>query len=365
AGTTAGLYRSVDNDARWKRLLGDVVVNTILVDPGDSQSITIGTDDAGILKSTDYGESFVPVNQGFTQRQVGAVAVQPGKHDVFYAGINLDRQFGGFFLSRDRGQTWVALNDGLGKAVAAINAILPLESSDEVFLGTSFGLFKGVPEKEEWSLVDENSELAVNDLDIDKKQNLLFLACRDGVYKFDLARKTLTKNELPSSDIEVTSVLVDEAQRMVFAGSERGVFRSRDSGDSWRNQSRGLTELSVKMLQKSGSRLLCGTKSGLFSSEDQGETWSLSKGVFPIEIVSIEVSPFSRNQVVAANALSGYFFTSRNAGIDWEVVDLGQSLPRVSSFAFESSGDLLAGTFTEGVLQIRSRSAGDQVVAAK
>jgi len=365
AGTTAGLYRSVNNGARWKRLLGDVVVNTILIDPGDSQTVTIGTDDAGILKSTDYGESFVPVNEGFAQRQVGAVAVQPGKHDVFYAGINLDRHFGGFFLSRNRGRTWVACNDGLEKAVAAINAILPLGSSGEVFLGTSFGLFRGVPEKEEWSLVDETSGLAVNDLDIDKEENLLFLACRDGIHRLDLAETTLTKNELLSVVSEVTTVLVDQAQRMVFAGSEKGVFRSRDSGNSWRNQSRGLSGASVKTLEKSGSRLLCGTKSGLFSSDDQGETWSISQGVFPIEIVSIKVSPFSRDQVVAANVLSGYFFTSSNGGIDWEVVDLGQSLPRVSSFAFTSSGDLLAGTFTEGVLQIRSHSERDQVAAVK
>jgi ligand-binding sensor domain-containing protein len=254
----------------------------------------------------------------------------------------------------------------LREAVANIHTILPLDSSDVVFLGTSRGLFKGVPEKEEWTLVDGTSGLAVSDLDIDRGEKLLFLACPDGIHQLDLAEGKLTKHYLATAESEVTSVMVDDEQQLVYAGTGRGVYQSRDKGASWRIKSKGLSGASVETLEQSGSRLLCGTKSGLFFSDDQGESWSPSQGVFPIEIVSIKANPFSKDQVVAANMLSGYFFTSRNGGVNWEVTHLGPSLSKISSFAFTASGDLLAGTVTEGVFQIVPRSEGNRIaVAAK
>ncbi len=352
AGTTAGLYRSVNNGADWKQLLKDVVVNTILIDPNDSQTVMLGTDDAGVLKSTDAGHSFLPANEGFTQRQVGAVAVQPGTKDVFYAGVALDRQFGGFFLSRDRGRTWASFNKGLGKVVPNIHTILPLDSPELVFLGTSGGLFRGVPEKEEWSLVGGTSGLTINNLDIHRGQKLLFLACPDGMYQLDLSEERLTRQVLAADDPKVTSVLVDRERNLVYAGTSRGVYRSRDQGASWQIKSKGLSGASIETLEKAGPNILCGTKSGLFFSNDNGESWSPSGGVFPIEIGSIRANPSSQEQVVAANVLSGYFFVSVNGGLSWEVTDLGPSLSKISSLAFTSSGDLLAGTVTEGVFQI-------------
>ena len=363
AGTTAGLYRSVNNGAQWKQLLGDVVVNTILVDPRDSRTVTIGTDDAGVLKSDDYGESFVPVNDGFIQRQVGAVAVQPGSTDTFYAGVTLDRHFGGFFMTRNGGRTWTACNSGLGKAAAKINAILPLESSEELFLATSRGLFRGVPEKVDWALVEGTSGIFVNNLAADKQKSLLFLACRDGIRTLNLVDgKTAVQGLV---DLEVTSILVDAERSWIFAGTNQGVFRSRDRGVSWRNTSKGLSGASVEILERAGSRLLCGTKSGLFIGDDYGEDWSPGQGVFPLEIVSIKANPISTDQVVASNVLSGYYFTSQNGGVDWQVTDLGSSLSRISSFAYTAAGELLAGTMTEGVLQIVSQSKGNRLAVAR
>jgi ligand-binding sensor domain-containing protein len=265
-------------------------------------------------------------------------------------------------MTRNGGRTWVAFNSGLGKAVAKINAILPLESSEELFLATSRGLFRGVPEKEDWALVEGTSGISVNDLAADELKRILFLACRDGLRMLNLVDGKAAMRGL--ADLEVTSVLVDVERSWIFAGTSQGVFRSRDRGVSWRNTSTGLSGASVEILERAGSRLLCGTKSGLFVSENFGESWSPGQGVFPLEIVSIKANPISADQVVASNVLSGYLFTSRNGGLDWQVTDLGSSLSKISSFAYTAAGELLAGTMTEGVLQIVPQEE-DRLIAAK
>jgi len=363
AGTTAGLYRSVNNGSHWTRLLADVVVNSILVDPRDSRTITLGTDDAGVLKSTDYGESFVPVNSGFTHRQVGVVAVPDDSPEVIYASVALDRHFGGFFLSRDRGRTWMVYNSGLGTAAANINAILPSNFSKTVFLGTNQGLFRGVPEKEEWSLIEGTSGVVVGDLDVDPERRLLYAACSDGLRRLDIAEGKLAKYEIVPENPQITSVLVDNVHKLAFAGTRQGVYVSGDGGVSWKIRSKGLEGSAVNTLEKSESTLLCGTESGLFFSEDHGESWKRGAGVFPVSVVSIKVNPFSPDYVVAANMLSGHFLSSADGGQSWQVTELGPSLSRVSSFAFTSAGDLLAGTFTEGVFQIVQRSGGHRLAA--
>ena len=365
AGTTAGLYRSVNNGSSWRLLLDDVVINTVLVDPRDSRTVIVGSDDAGILKSTDYGETFLPLNEGFSQRQIGAVAVHPGSTEVFYAGVTLDRHFGGFFVSGDQGGTWTNFNEGLGKAVASIQAILPSTSSDEVFLGTGVGLFRGVPKKERWVLVDGTEGLAVGDLAVDHRRELLFLVSAGGFYELDLRKGNFRQRNIPTPDSVVTSILVDEQEDLLFLGAGDGVYRSRDKGASWQLRAKGLSGASVNTLEKSGKRLLCGTKNGLFSSDNRGESWSPSQGVFPIEIVSVEANPVSDEHVVAADLLAGHFFVSGDSGRSWEIAELGPVLSRISSFDYTSAGELLVGTFTEGIVRIVSQSDENRMASVE
>ena len=150
----------------------------------------------------------------------------------------------------------------------------------------------------------------------------------------------------------MTSILVGPAPDTIFAGTLEGVYRSQDNGLSWHLKSSGLSGASVKTLERSGRRLLCGTTSGLFFSEDNGDIWSACGEVPSLEILSIKANPSLPDEVVAANLLSGYFFVSQDGGLSWDTLELGASLSKVSSFAFTSAGDLIAGTATEGVLRL-------------
>jgi photosystem II stability/assembly factor-like uncharacterized protein len=75
--------------------------------------------------------------------------------------------------------------------------------------------------------------------------------------------------------ITTFALVVDGADsRTVFAGTTRGVYRSRDGGKAW--QAAGLQEVTVTALvQMPADGTLCaGTEhEGLYCSADRGETW--------------------------------------------------------------------------------------------
>ena len=69
AGTTLGLFKSPDGGKTWRQLSSEQV-NWMVFDPGDPHTLYLATEFAGILKSTDSGETFRPVNAGFANHRL-------------------------------------------------------------------------------------------------------------------------------------------------------------------------------------------------------------------------------------------------------------------------------------------------------
>ena len=101
AGTTEGLYRTVDAGAAWKLMTpSDIIINDIYVDPKNSQHILMATDRSGVLESDDGSVSFHASNQGFSERQVSSMVVDPNHPGTIYVGVLNDKRFGGVFTSK-------------------------------------------------------------------------------------------------------------------------------------------------------------------------------------------------------------------------------------------------------------------------
>ena len=152
-------------------------------------------------------------------------------------------------------------------------------------------------------------------------------------------------------DRDVACVLTDPATGTAYIGTEMGVFRSEDEGRTWSIRVEGLPYISVNDLSLVQKRLFAATKKGLFYSDDRGDHWAQAKGIFPIEIAAVSGGPDS-DEVVAADPLVGYLFTSRDLGSTWEAVNVGLELSRIQSLSRTPAGELLAGTLAEGVYRI-------------
>jgi photosystem II stability/assembly factor-like uncharacterized protein len=356
AGTTEGLYRSVNGGESWDLLLPGVVINALVIHPLDGRRILLGTDDAGVLSSVDRGATFSSSNEGFIQRQIAAVASRSMDREEYFVAVAKDGAHGGFFLSANGGRAWSAHNEGLSDVIAGIRTILPSQRSRSVYLGTVRGIYRGVPGGEPWERLPGTERLYVNGLQfLDEDESRLLVAAREGVFRADSARGRPTRLTIPVYDREVFSAFVDRATGKIYIGTEMGVFRSDDGGDGWQIKVKGLPFVPVNDVRRVGSRLFAATRNGLFLSGDEGESWFRGDGVFPIDIVAVE-SGGDGGHVLAADPLVGYLFSSDDEGSTWEAFLLSQDLSRISALSRTASGKILAGTLSEGVVEIVPRS---------
>ena len=354
AGTTVGLFMSSDGGGSWRNLISDVVVNSVVTDPQDGRVILVGTQDAGVLKSDNGGGTFSPSNQGFVHRKVAALAGDPGHSQRFYASVVFDQDYGGFFVWDSSSLTWERFNEGLGEGANSIRSILPSLHSRRVYLGTSSGLFRGVPSQAGWQPVEAARSLSILDLAFaNDVETGLFLATVKGLFLLDLKQDELRELDIPLNDGKVSSVLYDESSDHLFAATDIGVFRSQNRGKTWTGKSRGLPDSPVSSLEKNGERLFCGTREGLFQSDNFAEFWSSCPGVYPVDIVAVQSNPVAKEQLIAADSLVGHLFRSDDSGATWRVLNPEPAGSRITSLAFGSSGQLLAGTASDGILQIQ------------
>ncbi|UCF39126.1 MAG: hypothetical protein JSU96_09930 [Acidobacteriota bacterium] len=353
AGTTEGLYQSLDGGDNWNSLLPGVVINAMVIDPRDNRNILLGTDDAGVLSSRDGGLTFLSSNDGFSHRQVSAVASRSAIAEEYFAAVVLDGSYGGFFSSNDKGKRWTPFNEGLGDARAGITTILPARNSAEVWLGTSGGIFVGTPHESEWARIPGSESLIVTGLDFaDPKEQSVIVSAEQGVFRVTSQDLRAVQLTIPVYDRQVYSVYSTKDRSKTFIGTEMGVFLTEDQGKTWEIRVDGLPYTPVNSIRKIGDRLFCATRSGLYVSDNEGKKWQQAPGVFQIEITAIEQASADPSIILAADPVAGYLFLSVDQGYTWQPLNVGPIVSRVSSLSLTESGDVLAGTLAEGVYQI-------------
>ncbi len=357
AGTTAGLFVSRDGGTSWRMLINDIVVNAVAVQPGRPDTILVGSDDAGILKSVDGGSTFAVSNEGFIHRQISALVQGPSENSL-YAAVPQDGSWGGFFLSDDGGGSWRPYNDGLGAEVGSIRSILPSRSG-RVYLSTAAGLFAGVPGQDAWTPLKGGKDTSFIDMVFqDRDEKALLLSSSKGLFRFDLESDRLQAVKLPVYEGQINGLYRDSETGFLFAAGEIGVFRSKDGGQSWETKVKGLPPIPVNVVQGAGRDLYAGTRNGLYVSRDGGESWSLCRSVYPLDIITLTANPMRSSEVFAAESAGGFLFRTEDGGDSWTPI-APQNRSRVARMIYTTSGKLLAGTLSEGVYRLDHASSGE------
>lgn len=182
----------------------------IAVDPRNTtdQVIYIATNDGGIWKSTDGGNTWAPKTDYMPSLWMGAVALDPANPSIVYAGtggnFNNEGSFGqvGVFKSIDAGQTWQQLLNSsfFLQNLNIIRIVVP--SSNIVLVASTGGLFRSA----------------------------------DGGLNFG-NNSPLFNNGLPVLNGFISDLHVDTATNTtVYAAvNGSGIFRSTDSGVTFTN----------------------------------------------------------------------------------------------------------------------------------
>ena len=312
AGTTLGLFKTSDSGKTWRHLTYEQV-NWMVFDPADSHTIYLATEYAGILKSNDAGESFQPVNVGFSNHNLNQVT---GAGTSLYASSNYEGRFGGVFASIDGGLNWM------------------LRANEDVLSGRNLNSLAAVP----------------------SHANLLFAASSDGVLKsIDGGRnwmRLLTQPRIivPGHPVaerpRINALRAVEADKLtLWAGTEAGLFRSVNSGLTWQAvKAPGITGVPVSAIYVpavGATRLVVRTRSALFVSTDSGTTWRPS--VLPDDsyyLYDIALSMDAGGPMLAATSRG--ILRSDDDGGQWTLVTDGVPASTVESVRFHPERKLEA-----------------------
>ncbi len=318
AGTTEGLFVSDDASASWRLATAkDLVVNAIAALP---DSVVIGTDGAGVLRSTDGGRTFTTANAGFSEQLVSRVLFQPGTGRLV-VGVSGDRFHSGVLTAAKTEGPWTKLGEGLeGREVLALSLTGPetlAGTDDGVFLSQSHcGLWRRLP-------------TAIAGLDVHPRavdvaalgEDVFLVATDQGLLRSTDAGATWKRQTLGLASSVLAVAASARPGGLAVATTPLGFFRSSDGGATWQQTSQGLeagTIHRVALLPGDDRILFAATKTGLLRSADQGRTWERRGSGLPLsDIAGLAFAPDGRT-VYASDFTNGGVFVSGDAGDTWE-----------------------------------------------
>ena len=359
AGTTEGVWLSMNRGETWKPVTDkDLVVNALISQPDGT--LLLGSEGAGVLRSSDFGRTWVASNAGFSERFISRVLFDPDGKRVL-AGVWGDAHYGGVFTASHLPGTWTHLDDGLfGRQVLSL-ALL----NGTILAGTDDGIFAWAPGGRRWERIPMSGGIPhprINDLVTVPPKDIVAATPRGILHSADAGR-TWTERVFGAG--EDVSALISSPYNpsLVMGASRNGVWRSRDAGHSWRRVSNGLrgrTPHAMAFMPFDDRVIYATAIDGMFRSNDQGITWERVKGGVPrSDLTGIAVTPDGRT-LYASDFSSGGIFRSEDAGDSWRrMANPGLASDRVWTLALDPSApDRLLAVASAGGLHLLVTTSG-------
>src|SRR5204863_7736360 len=115
-------------------------------------TIYIGTNNYGIMVSTDGGKNFVPTNGGFSGRFVNFILPDREVANRVYATtINTTTGGGFFFVSNDGGTTWQPSMRNMPARLIGYALMQDERDPNTIYLGTNLGMYRSLDRGASWS----------------------------------------------------------------------------------------------------------------------------------------------------------------------------------------------------------------------
>jgi photosystem II stability/assembly factor-like uncharacterized protein len=155
AGTTEGFWRSAkggDNNSWMVTTSRQLEINSIAVHPHNPNTIYIGTNNYGVMVSTDGGKNFVPSNGGFSGRFVNSIMPDRENANRIYATtINTTTGGGFFFVSSDSGASWQPSMRNMPPRLIGYTILQDERDGNVIYLGTNLGMYRSTDRGASWA----------------------------------------------------------------------------------------------------------------------------------------------------------------------------------------------------------------------
>lgn len=315
--------------------------------------------ESGLLNSMQW-RMIGPYRGG---RTVGAVGV-PQQPNVFYMGVNN----GGVWKTTDYGRTWLPIFDE--QSTGSIGDVMVAPSNPKVIyvasgeglqrpdLSVGNGMYKSVDEGKTWKHIGLENGQQIGGIAIDpSNENRVFAAVlghpygpntERGVYRTTDAGNTWERVLYKDENTGAIQVAIDPKNpQIVYAdmwagrqgpwengawnGSESGLFKSTDGGNTWKKLEKGLPttaqglgRIGFCIAPSNPNRLYATVDAeaygGVYRSDDAGESWykSTADGRFwgrGSDFAEIKADPKDADIVYTANVV---VWKSMDGGKTWK-----------------------------------------------
>lgn len=335
------------------------IVRALVVAPAQPPIVYAATSQAGVFKSSDNGQHWLPINQGLTRVDVLALALDPTQPGVLYAGTR-----SGLFKSTNGGATWQLSGAELAKEQVKVLLLDPKDSKT-VYVGTVHGLWKSADAGVTWSPLaqqPENSNITALAITQDPSHSM-YAGTAQGLFRSRDSGASWTRLSKGLIVPSIVMLTFDPAHpQMLYAGTGDGAYRSEDGGDTWRSITFAQTNLPVTALlidPRHPDTLYLGTSfvGGLFKTEDAGKTWVRIRGEdFTPSITALIFSPDDPRGLIAGTSFYANVFTSPDSGKTWKPTSGELTLPVLESIAGTPDGELIYAAARDGLYRFHAAS---------
>ncbi len=287
--------------------------------PSQPETFYMGASGGGVWKTTDYGKSWKNISDGyFSTGSIGAIRVSASDPEIMYVGTGSDGIRSnvitgrGVYKSTDSGKTWVFL--GL-RAVGQIGAVeIHPGNPDIVYVAALGQAFGPNPERGIFRTLDGGKTW----------EKVLFISDQTGGIDLELAPD--------NPNIVYASLWRGERKpwTIISGGLEGGLYKSSDSGTSWKQVTEGLpsglrgkSDLAVSQADPRRVYVLMEApegEGGLYRSDDYGESFQLISTYAPLldrpfYYCNLDADPTNAD-ILYSNATG--FYKSENGGNSWQ-----------------------------------------------
>jgi photosystem II stability/assembly factor-like uncharacterized protein len=316
AGTTTGLFRSLNSGKTWKTLTG-VQVNALAFDASKPNTVYLALEYEGVGKSNDGGEVIDPVNNGFVDRVISSMSVFGNK---LVAVEPQDGEVSGIFISADKGDSWTQIRNPKGIAGVHLNSITGVPSQERMLLAAnSHQIYKSTDGGLSWKLMPvrvvtpppatppKPAPKPVRGRTTARTRAVRVVKPKPSVHEIS-----------PSAIYGLYATKNASSKDVIFMATDLGLLRTEDVGDYWTQSdipaSGAVTN--VYMSPSSDGHMIARTSSGLVSTKDYGEHWTAMAFPLPVsDVYDVAIPPDGACPLLVATRLGLY--STADGGATW------------------------------------------------
>jgi photosystem II stability/assembly factor-like uncharacterized protein len=318
AGGLTGVYRSTDGGVSWTKISDQINVESLAIDPRTRDRIYVGTWRQG-WRTDDGGKTWKLINNGMVlDTDMFSITVENDNPDSLWVST-----CGWVYNTADRGDNWTRYRNGFDNRRIHDIEVDPCDHS-ALYAGSVAGLYRSEDRGKSWYLISDES-LVVNSIALTpQRPNRVVLAVEgDGIYVSEDHAKTFARSSDGLRNLRITTVVADPLVRdrvyaaVTFGGNASGIYVSENAAAQWKKLSTTklpeVLTLAVSDDRESDVRFVAGTDKGFFWSSDGAEWTQSAPASAPIRVEKI----VRYNKTRSFAATSEGVFTTKDAGRSW------------------------------------------------